>query len=192
MAESDGLRDDRAVTLYAPNRAEILAVGAGAELRNQHQSARGWILAKINQPPSDWDERCILSVPGPVWSVSSDTCCTGRLSAPANIAYDHYGREFVSRQPRDASELAALMSADTEEVFACYRFDGLARWTARGVAAWFEDVEVMRGYALRTAETADDAEIASTMDAYAAYLVSDEFRMYIAALRRHLDSLVAH
>jgi len=136
--------------------ATVRAVALGAELRNPHPSARTWLLAKVDRPPTDWDERAVLTIPGVVWTVSSDTCATGRLSAPDNVAYGHWYREFVFRQPRDTDELGAVMSADSEEVFACYRFEGLEWWTSRSVGAWHEDVEVVLGYARHAlAETVD-------------------------------------
>lgn len=174
---------------YFPDSATVRAVALGAKLRNPHPSARGWLLEKIDRPPTDWDERAVLTIPGVVWTVSSDTCATGRLSAPENVAYDHIHREFVFRQPRDATELGAIMSADSEEVFACYRFDGLERWTSRSVAAWHEDIEVVIGYARHALGETDDPELRQYLGAYASYLESDEFRHYVGALRAHLEAL---
>lgn len=175
---------------YFPDSATVRAVAVGARLRNSHPSARKWLLDKIERPPTDWDERAVLTIPGVVWTVSSDTCATGRLSAPDNVAYDHYYREFVFRQPRDAAELGAVMSADSEEVFACYRFDGLDRWTSQSVAAWHEDIEVVLGYARHVlAETADDPEPKQCLGDYISYLESDEFGRYIGRLQSHLEAL---
>lgn len=177
------------MTLYAPDAAEVRTVALQAQLRNTHPQARAWLLDKLDQPPRDWDERAILSVPGVVWTVSSDTCATGHLSAPHNVGYDHYFREFVFRQPRDASELAALMSADSEEVFACYRFDGLDRWTSRSVAAWHEDLGVIRGYVVHAIETSKHAEAVNSLRQYRDYISSPEFGEYIRTLRTHLEML---
>lgn len=175
---------------YFPDAPTVRAVALGAKLRNPHPSARTWLLEKIDEPPTDWDERAVLTIPGVVWTVSSDTCATGRLSAPDNVAYDHWYREFVFRQPRDAAELGAVMSADSEEMFACYRFDGLERWTSRSVAAWHEDVEVVLGYARHAlAETAEDLELQQCLGSYVSYLESEEFGQYIGALRTHLEDV---
>jgi len=174
---------------YFPDLAIVRAVALEAKLRNPHASALTWLLEKVDRPAADWDERAILTIPGVVWTVSSDTCATGRLSAPDNVAYDHYHREFVFRQPRDAAELGAIMSADSEEVFACYRFDGLARWTSRSVAAWHEDIEVVLGYARHALGETNDPELQKCLSDYASYLESDEFGHYIGALRAHLDAL---
>lgn len=183
------LRHDDRVTLYAPTAAEVRAVALQAQLRNSHPSARDWLLDKLDQPARDWDARAILSVPGVVWTVSSDTCATGHLSAPDNVGYDHCFREFVFRQPRDASELAALMSADSEEVFACYRFDGLNRWTSQSIAAWHEDLGVVRGYADHAIATSKEAEVVRSLRRYRDYVCSPEFGEYLSALRAHLDAL---
>jgi len=166
----------------------VRAVALEAELRNSHPSARDRLLEKVDRPPADWDERSFLTIPGVVWTVSSDTCATGRLSAPDNVAYDNY-REFVFRQPRSAAELGAVMSAESEEMFACYRFDGLDRWTSRSVGAWHEDSHVAVGYARDVlAKTTDDPELQECLGAYVSYLESDEFRQYIGALCSHLDA----
>lgn len=178
------------MTPYFPDSASVRVVALQAELRNPHRSARDWLLEKLDRPPADWDERAVLTIPGVVWTVSSDTCATGRLSAPANVAYDDYYREFICRQPRDAAELGAVMSADSEEVFACYRFDGLERWTSRSVAAWQEDSTVFVGYARHVlAENSEDPELQTCLGGYVAYLESDEFGQYIGARRSHLEAV---
>ena len=106
---------------------------------------------------------------------------TGRPSAPANIAYDEYGREFVYRQPANEAELAGVMSADSEEVFACYRFDGLDRWTAEAFGAWVEDHSVITGWMQHRLSTEPDGEIRAGLEGALAYQTSDEFRDYLAA-----------
>ena len=168
------------MTAYFPDSATVRAVAVGAD----------FAMGKIDDPPNDWSARSVLSVPGPVWTVSSDTCMTGRLNAPDNIAYDHFGREFVSLQPRDAKELEAVMSADSEEVFGCYRFDGLKRWTTPEVTAWTEDRHLLARYAEVSART-ETGEIADVLGNYADYLVSGDLKEYLAELTRHLDEMSA-
>src|SRR5206468_11807928 len=126
------------VTFYAPSGSEMLAIARRAPLSNPQPQAREWIVEKVSNPPTDWESRVQCTVPGIVWTVPSDTCMTGRRNAPRNIAYDHHGAEFVYRQPADEDELTGIMSADTEEVFECYRFDGVARWTVAAFEAWFQ------------------------------------------------------
>lgn len=175
---------------YFPDSAAVRAVALDANLRNPHPSARTWLLEKIDRPPSDWDERAFLTVPGVVWSVSSDTCATGRLSAPNNVAYDDGHREFVFRQPRDEAELAAVMSADSEEVFACYRFDGLERWTSQSVDAWHADLDVVLGYARHALPHIGGApDLQASLTNCVSYLVSNEFQQYMGALRSHLAAI---
>lgn len=175
------------MALYLPARDEISSVALHARLRNPLASARVSIQRKIAYPPADWDARTVLSVPGIVWTVSSDTCATGRLSAPENVAYDHCGREFVFRQPANEVELGAIMSAESEEVFACYRFDGLSRWTSRSVGAWIQDMEVVLGYVRHVLMTDADAEIVDGLAQYEAYLTSSEFSEYIGEFQRQLE-----
>jgi hypothetical protein len=179
--------DDLQVPLFLPNRDEVASLALRAELRNPNPQARLSISAKVAQAPTDWDRRTILSVPGIVWSVSSDTCATGRLSAPDNIAYDHDYREFVYRQPNNEAELAAIMSADSEEVFACYRFDGLSRWTHPAFGAWVEDLEVVVGYIRHTLGAAPEPEIAEGLQAYESYLMSSDFKAYLGAFGEYLN-----
>lgn len=165
---------------------EIEQVAERANLANPHPQARGWCRDKVAQAPDDWDSRALLTVPGLVWTISSDTCMTGRPSAPNNIAYDEMGREFVFRQPTGDDELAAIMSADSEEVFACYRFDGLERWTRPTLDAWFCDRAVITGWLSHRLASETEAEIVEGLKACHAYWTSDEFREYLA----DFDSLV--
>lgn len=172
--------------IYAPNASEIQAVARDATLANPHPDAKGWLLDKLASPPNDWESRALLTVPGVVWTVESDTCCTGRLSAPDNVAYDHLGREFVFRPPANEAELAAIMSADSEEVFACYRFDGLSRWTAAAFGSWCADVDVILGWAKNVLSVESDAEICQGVDQYIEYLSSDAFKSYAIAFQQLL------
>jgi hypothetical protein len=150
------------VGFYFSDANEVRTVAEQAALSNPHTLAKQWLLDKLDTPSGDWDARLLLSVPGPVWTVASDTCETGRLEAPKNIAYDDLGREFVYRQPADPEELAAIMSADACEVFACYRFDGLRRWNRTSVS----------------------------LDELLSYQTSGEFNMYLTALHDHLGGQI--
>lgn len=176
------------VTLYLPDHQEIRTVALHAPLRNWHPSAKDWLLGKVDHPLEDWDTRAFLTVPGIIWTVSSDTCATGRLSAPENVAYDHHYREFVFRQPRDEAELAAIMSADSEEVFGCYRFDGLNRWTSLSLAAWVADKEVIVGYLRHVLAAGDNSEIHDCLRQYEAYLAGPEFSSYLRDFGQHLEN----
>lgn len=183
------MMDDRQVKIYAPDRAAVLAVAATARLANTHPDAQGWLQTKVRQPPHDWELRAAYTVPGIVWTVESDTCMTGRPHAPRNIAYDHLGREFVYRQPADEGELAAVMSADSEEVFACYRFDGLERWTLPALDAWWSiTYDVVVGWLRFQRATETDPDIIEGLDEAHDYLTSDTFREHLLGMRQLLLS----
>jgi hypothetical protein len=183
------VRDDRLVETYAPDWAEILAVASRARLANTHPDAQSWLQAKVRQPPDDWELRAPYTVPGLVWTVESDTCATGRPNAPHNIAYDHFWHEFVYRQPADEAELVAIMSADSEEVFSCYRFDGLQRWTTTALDGWFNTThDVVVGWLRYQLSTETDLELVEGLNEAHVYLTSDAFREYVGALRSILSA----
>lgn len=178
----------RMTDLYAPTRDEIFDVANRATLANRHRDAKGWLLEKLTHPTDDWDARTVFTTPGIVWAVESDTCMTGRPNAPRNIAYDNYGREFVYRQPENADELMNIMSADSEEVFSCYRFDGLARWTRPAFDAWFSTHDVVVGWICHLLATETESEIVGGLRDCHDYLTSDAFRQYAAAFSGLLGS----
>jgi hypothetical protein len=51
------------------------------------------------------------------YGAMTDTCGTGPIEAPRNIALDANGQEFVFQQPRDVDELADCCDACWAEVF---------------------------------------------------------------------------
>jgi hypothetical protein len=169
--------------VYAPSRLEISQAAARARLSNQHPHAKDRLLDKLDADPGDWDSRTVATPPGVLWSVASDTCMTGRPIAPRNVAYDVDGREFVYRQPTDEAELAAIMSADSEEVFACYRFDGLERWTRSSAGSWFDTTyPVVVAWVQQTLASSPDPEIAESLTDCVDYLTGPEFRSYMNGL----------
>lgn len=185
--------DDLAVEFYLPDRGDIQAVASRAQLTNPHPDANGWLQAKIRQPPDDWDLRATYTVPGLVWTVESDTCGTGPPVAPRNVAFDAHYREFVYRQPVDEDELVAVMSADSEEVHSCYRFDGLERWTVPSLDAWcnFTHELVVGWLRYELATQTEDDPVEGWSDA-CDYLTSAEFREYVGRLREVLAAKPAH
>lgn len=110
-----------------------------------------WIarsLSLINRhggiPPSkpflgQWEERHPLNVPGRFYGAATDTCCDGPGLAPASLLYDHQGCGFVWRQPRDETELAALLEGARSDPFSGYADDGDDHWTPSLVRAWWAD-----------------------------------------------------
>jgi hypothetical protein len=91
-----------------------------------------------------WVERNPLNVPGMFYGAMTDTCGTGPIEAPANIALDIAGQEFVFRQPRHINELADCFSACRAECFDGYGTDGNERWTAELVRAWWANRVAIR------------------------------------------------
>jgi len=98
------------------------------------------------------------------------------------VAFDDFGREFVFRQPANEDELAAIMSADSEEVFACYRFDGLDHWTVSSLNAWSEDAHVIDGWIEHVLARETEDEILEGVRAYRDHLASSEFHTYMGGL----------
>ena len=96
------------------------------------------------------------------------------------------------RQPTNEGELAAIMSADSEEVFACYRFDGLSRWTPSALRAWVEDMDVVVGYLRDTLSADPEPEIAEGLRAYESYLSGSDFKAYLAGIRRVPSRALIH
>jgi hypothetical protein len=163
--------------LYEPTR-EVL-----------QQCARAASVASlIDNPPDDWDSRGPLNVPGLVWIAESDTCLTGRLDAPRNIAYDEFGAEFVFRQPRTKAELAQVMRAASADPFEAYRFDGFAQWTYASASAWFNETHVITGWLERMLAVTHPREIRDGAVAALDYLGSADLDAYRSALLTQLDS----
>ena len=174
------------MSLYAPGEAEILEVARRAQLTNTHPLAKIRLTRKLLNPPGDWDCRTFYAMPGMVWTVGSDTCGTGRPNAPRNIALDETGREIVFRQPANAQELTGIMSAESQEVFSCYRFDGLDRWTQASWNAWFDSHEVLVGWLKNALSKTDGSYAGVGLDEYEAYLAGEEFRSYAAEISEYL------
>jgi hypothetical protein len=87
-----------------------------------------------------WKERLWLNVPGPFYTGETDTCWTGRLSAPLHVAYGgEYFTEFVYRQPKTSTEVAALAEAAWADPFGGYACDGDQHWAPETVRAWWLD-----------------------------------------------------
>lgn len=117
---------------------------------------------------------------------------TGRPSAPNNIAYDDLGREFVYRQPANEPKFAGIMSADSEEVFSCYRFDGLERWTVPAVEARQDDHSLTLGWLKHCLANENDHLdrtshlIRDRLQAAHRYLTGDQFHIYLKTLKKFL------
>ncbi|MFG1665975.1 ferredoxin [Streptomyces sp. Y7] len=87
-----------------------------------------------------WEDRLWLNVPGPFYGGETDTCRTGRLSAPHHVLYGgEYLTEYVYRQPRTRAETARLVEAADCDPFLGYGCDGDSRWTPGAVREWWSD-----------------------------------------------------
>lgn len=95
-------------------------------------------------------ERNPLNVPGMFYGAMTDTCGTGPIEAPRNVALDHDGQEFVFRQPHTVNELSDCFSACWAECFDGYGTDGSSWWTPALVRAWWANRAMIRD-AWRTA-----------------------------------------
>jgi hypothetical protein len=84
-----------------------------------------------------WEDKNWRNVPGPFYGAETDTCCTGRIAAPNNIAYDEEGQEFVIRQPQTEAELHQVLMAAWMDPFGGYGADGDRHWTPDLVRDWW-------------------------------------------------------
>ncbi|MFJ8745823.1 ferredoxin [Embleya sp. NPDC127516] len=90
----------------------------------------------------------------------TDTCWTGRLSAPDHVLHGgEYFTEYLYRQPRSAAETALLVEAAECEVFGAYGCDGDTHWTPAAVRDWWRDRgRITRYLAQEHHDWADDPE----------------------------------
>ena len=143
-------------------------------------------MEKVKEGTQDWDCRWPMSPPGLVWSISSDTCGTGPPEAPDNVLFTDLGQEFVFRQPRNERELIEVMNADVNEVFDCYRFDGLDRWSFAAAQTWWETVPVLEGWLEHRLVTESDAELNEHARVHLDYLRSEEFKEHMIGVLAYL------
>ena len=140
-----------------------------------------------------WAEKHWLNVPGPFYTGETDTCWTGRLSAPRHVLYGgEYYNEFVYRQPKTRAEVQCLLSAAEDDPFDGYDCDGDSRWTTEAVRAWWSERRQVEEHvavllAEWTAEDADRYEVEAADGArdFLAYLAGDletDLRAYIFRL----------
>jgi hypothetical protein len=90
----------------------------------------GWLgidaLAEVF--PSQFSQRNLLNIPGPIYGAETDTCCTGPEEAPDNVLLDNNGQEFVFKQASSAVEFRDLVAAARSECFVGYGADGDVHW----------------------------------------------------------------
>ncbi|MFG2482198.1 ferredoxin [Streptomyces virginiae] len=101
-----------------------------------------------------WAERNRRNVPGPFYGADTDCMELGRWEAPRHIAYDG-DHEFVYRQPVDAFEVEALLSAAQVELYSGYGWNGDDHWTVEAVRDWWRDRGWVREWAVAAAAERD-------------------------------------
>ncbi|WP_170172680.1 hypothetical protein [Hymenobacter rigui] len=117
-----------------------------------------------------WSEKHPFNFPGPFYTDHSDTCGTGIIEAPNNVANDADGREFVFRQPHSYQDLVDVLSAAAVEVLDSYAANGNECWTYAACRDWWRNRSEL------LAALSDPATIRSNngqAEAYAAYLAGD-------------------
>ncbi|WP_121830669.1 ferredoxin [Streptomyces sp. S1] len=134
----------------------------------------------------DWEDRLWLNVPGPFYGGGTDTCRTGRDSAPRHVLYGGaYLTEYVYRQPGTPAETARLVEAADRDPLLGYGCDGDARWTPDAVREWWRDrgriTEYLSAHDWDEVDWARQGVAAAVRD-YASYLagsLAPDVRIYL-------------
>ncbi|GEM_PF-3343068 len=113
---------------------------------SQHaEQMSGWLgidaLAEVF--PSQFSQRNLLNIPGPIYGAETDTCCTGPEEAPNNVLLDNNGQEFVFKQASSAVEFRDLVAAARSECFVGYGADGDVHWRLSLIRDWWRNREEM-------------------------------------------------
>ncbi|MFF2778519.1 ferredoxin [Streptomyces sp. NPDC058052] len=133
-----------------------------------------------------WEDRLWLNVPGPFYGGDTDTCRTGRLSAPRHVLYGgEYLTEYVYRQPKTPDETARLVEAADCDPFLGYGCDGDARWTPEAVREWWRDrgriTEYLSAHDWADVDWAEQGLAAAVQDyrSYLAGCLAADLRTYL-------------
>src|SRR5262249_23564321 len=136
-----------------------------------------------------WNDLLWLNVPGPFWTGETNTCWTGRLHAPDHVLYGgKYFTEFGYRQPRTATQVAALADAAWEDRFGGYGCDGDDRWTPETFRAWWRERDRVVEHVEQqhrqwvASDRADEQEAAAGLRDFASYVdgpLHDDLRIYL-------------
>jgi hypothetical protein len=131
-----------------------------------------------------WAEKHWLNVPGPFYTGQTDTCWTGRMSAPRHVLYGgKYYNEFVYRQPKTRADVECVFAAAQDDPFDGYEFDGDARWTPEAVRAWWRERDRVEEHMLALIDEW------STADAHPAMLEAAEgARDFLAYVSGELEA----
>ncbi|WP_031067965.1 hypothetical protein [Streptomyces sp. NRRL WC-3742] len=133
-----------------------------------------------------WEDKLWLNVPGPFYGADTDTCWTGRLSAPQHVLYGgDYLTEYVYRQPRTPTEVALLVEGADQDPFLGYGCDGDTHWTPEGVRKWWRDrgrvTEFLSGRDWDAYNSVEQGIAASVRDfeSYLAGGLAQDLRIYL-------------
>jgi len=93
---------------------------------------------KHGQQPflGNWSQCNWMNTPGPIYGGDTDTCGTGIVIAPNNVALDPESQEIVFRQPVNLYELKQVVEAADCDPFAGYGCDGNMYWTYQKIKEW--------------------------------------------------------
>jgi hypothetical protein len=94
-------------------------------------------LPNLDAFPGRFTDRNWRNTPGPFYGAQTDTCGTGPPEAPDNVLFDPLYQEFIIIQPRNPTELQAVVNAASVDPFEGYGADGNARWTRALVREWW-------------------------------------------------------
>lgn len=85
-----------------------------------------------------WHEKHVLNFPGPIYTEVTDNGGAGEC-APENIMVDQEGCEYVFRQPRNYTQLVAVVLAAGLDPLNAYGSDGNKHWNYELVKSWWQN-----------------------------------------------------
>ncbi|MFJ2651185.1 ferredoxin [Streptomyces sp. NPDC087420] len=110
--------------------------------------------------PGVGEDRLWLNVPGPFYDGATDTCWTGRVSAPDHVLYGgEYLTEYVYRQPKAPADTALLIEAADQDPLLGYGCDGDSRWTPEAVREWWSERGRVTCYLSDNRSAWDESEV---------------------------------
>lgn len=90
-----------------------------------------------------WPNINPYNFPGPFYTGESDTCGTGIVQAPDNVANDINYCEYVFKQPTNYYEFLCLLNAAAVEVRDSYSSNGNDCWTHEACKTWWRSRTVL-------------------------------------------------
>lgn len=96
-----------------------------------------------------WAARHPFNFPGPFYTGESDTCGTGIVEAPSNVANDDYCCEYVFKQPTNYYDFLCVLNAAAVEVIDSYSSNGNEHWTYEACREWWRGRAVVMRHLTR-------------------------------------------